>query len=59
MKIINLRTNHIFNLPDVEAEGLISDFPDEFVKYTKGRKSKKPVENKENQSIVLSKILDE
>lgn len=40
MKILNLKTNNIFNLPDSEAKKLLKDYPEDFSKNIKSTKSK-------------------
>lgn len=58
MKIINLKTNIVFNLPDSDALQLLNIAPDTFAKVGKNNKILK---NKKllNSESVLSKILDE
>ena len=59
MKIINLKTNNMFDLPQNEAEKLLDESPDDFAKISK---NKKIIRNKSNKTVpesVLSQILDE
>lgn len=46
MKILNLKTNNIFNLPKEEAKRLLEEHPEEFSKNSKPKKLK-------NESVVL------
>ncbi|MCD8378171.1 MAG: hypothetical protein LUB59_05210 [Candidatus Gastranaerophilales bacterium] len=59
MKIINLKTNNIFNLPSKSAEILLKEFPDEFARLTKNNKVVKKNTDKTTQNSILTKILDE
>lgn len=56
MKILNLKTNNIFNLPNNEAKKLLEEFPDEFSKSIKPKKNKKE-SVVENDSIDKDSIL--
>ena len=58
MKIINLITKNIFDLPKKDAENLLSSSPDIFAKVTK---NKKVIKNKcdNTESSVLKQILEE
>ena len=38
MKILNLKTNNIFNLPKDEANKLLAEYPNDFSKGTKKKK---------------------
>ncbi len=51
MKILNLKTNNIFNLPKNEAERLLKENPEDFSKSTKAKKLNK-------ESIVLQNTVD-
>ena len=56
MKVINLKTGNIFELPDDEAKNLINDGSAEFAEYSKdGEYLKK---EHEVSNTVLSMILD-
>lgn len=58
MRIINVLTNNIFDLPKEDAMHLLSASPDIFAKVSK---SNKIIKNKKSCSdeSVLSRILDE
>lgn len=58
MKIINLKTNIIFNLPDSDAKQLLNVAPDTFAKIGKNNKIIKS-NIQQNSESVLSKILDD
>ncbi len=51
MKILNLKTNNIFNLPNNEAKKLLEEYPNDFSKTTKPKKIKK-------ESVVLEQSVD-
>lgn len=56
MKIFNLKTKHVFDLPKEEATLLLETCPNEFVKGTKPKKIE-VIENFDETSIV-SKIIE-
>ena len=58
MKIINLKTNIIFDLPKEDAEQLISVSPELFAKLGKNNKVIKPRKSELSDGSVLSKILE-
>lgn len=61
MKILNLKTNNIFNLPNDEAKKLLEEYPNEFSKNTKPKKLKKEsVELHESidKDSILSQIIE-
>ena len=57
MKIINLNTNIIFDLPKTDAEQLLKVAPEIFAKVTKNKKIIK--NNISQDNSILGKILDE
>ena len=59
MKIINLITNNVFSLPKEDAEKLLFDFPNEFAKLGRNKKTTKSRVKKQEISSVLNEILDE
>lgn len=59
MKIINLVTNNIFDLPKTEALFLLEDNPTLFAKVSKNMKIIKNNKSSVSENSVLSKILDE
>ena len=59
MKIVNLVTMNIFDLPDKEAENMIESAPDIFAKVTKNNKVLKKKKQSESKNTVLNKILDD
>lgn len=56
MKIFNLKTKHIFDLPKEEAKLLLETCPNEFVKGTKPRKIE--VIEKFDETSIVSKIIE-
>ena len=58
MKIINLNTNNVFDLPKSEAEELLKTSPDIFAKITKNKKIIKPKKVNCDKNDVLNQILD-
>jgi len=52
MKILNLRTNNIFNLPKDEAKKLLEEYPNDFSKGTKRKMKNKVLENVDKDSIL-------
>ena len=58
MKIINLKTNNIFDLPKEDAELLLSSSPELFAKISKNNRVIKTKKNIADDSV-LSKISDE
>ncbi len=59
MKIINLNTNVIFDLPKSDAEQLLKVAPEIFAKVSKNKKIIKCKKDILSEDSVLSKILDE
>ena len=59
MKIVNLVTMNIFDLPDKEAENMIESAQDIFAKVTKNNKVLKKKKQSESKNTVLNKILDD
>lgn len=65
MKIINLNTKHIFNLPKKAADELLSDPSGEFAavskknKCTKNKKTEMIKKEDNLNNLILSEILDE
>ncbi|GEM_PF-6299880 len=59
MKIINLITKNIFDLPKSEAEELLQKSSDVFAKITKNKKILKLKHSNLNDDSVLKHILDE
>jgi hypothetical protein len=57
MKILNLKTNNVFDLPKSEVERLILENPTTFSKGSKKKKSPTPQINSDENSI-LPLILD-
>ena len=64
MKILNLKTNNIFNLPKNEAKKLLEESPEDFIK-TNGKLKQKVSAPKKTNSIdkddknsILSQILE-
>ena len=63
MKILNLKTNNIFNLPKEEAKKLLEEFPDDFIKSNGKLKQKKSnlktnSKNINDENSILSKIIE-
>ena len=58
MKIINLLTNIIFDLPKSDAEQLLSVSPNMFAKLGKNNKIIKQKNNESDTDTVLGKILE-
>ncbi len=54
MKILNLKTNNIFNLPKDEANKLLAEYPNDFSKGTKKKRKTDKVllENFDKNSIL-------
>ena len=52
MKILNLRTNNIFNLPKDEAKKLLEEYPNDFSKGTRKTMKNKVLENVDKDSIL-------
>ena len=59
MKIINVVTNNIFDLPKKDAEHLLASSPDIFEKVSKNKKVVNKDVGKKTENSVLRKILDE
>jgi len=59
MRIINLNTNNIFDLPKSEAEDLLETSPDIFAKVTKNKRIIKPKKVCSDDNNVLKKISDD
>lgn len=59
MKIINMKTKIIFDLPKEDAEQLLSSSPNIFAKVSKNNKIIKPKIPPVSEESVLSKILDD
>ena len=59
MKIINLDTNVVFDLPKSDAEQLLKNSPDCFARVSKNKKIIKNKNNILSDGSVLSRILDE
>jgi len=59
MKIINLITNNIFDIPAKEAEKILNDAPNEFAKLSKNKKITKKNSVKEKADTFILQILDE
>jgi hypothetical protein len=59
MKIINLVTNIVFDLPKKDAEQLLESSPDTFSKVTKNKKNIKNKSNNTTDNSVLNQILEE
>lgn len=58
MKIINLLTNVVFDLPKQDAEQLLAVSPELFAKITKNNKVVKKKKNISDGDTILNKILD-
>lgn len=58
MKIINLTTNNVFDLPKADAEELIKNSPDTFARITKSKKIIKPKQIETTENNVLKQILE-
>ena len=58
MKILNLKTNKIFDLPKDEASRLLKEFPQEFIKNSKRKKMIKSENNIINEDSILLRILE-
>ena len=58
MKIINLTTNIVFDLPQSDAEQLIKASPNTFAKLGKNNKIIKPKTQNLSDDSILSKILE-
>lgn len=58
MKIINLLTNIIFDLPQIDAKTLLETSPDVFAKIGKNKKIIKNDNRNCSDNTVLSQILD-
>ena len=59
MKIINLKTGVVFDLPKNDVESLLNTSPDLFAKITKNKKIIKTNKNNYSEDSVLKQILDE
>jgi len=59
MKIINVITNNIFDLPKENAKQLIEASPDVFARVSKNKKVLKKGNGTKTDDTVLKKILDE
>ena len=59
MKIINLKTGIVFDLPKQDVETLLKASPDLFAKVTKNKKIIKPKQKVINDNSVLSQILED
>ncbi|MCR5265112.1 MAG: hypothetical protein K6E29_00785 [Cyanobacteria bacterium RUI128] len=59
MKIINLKTGVIFDLPKQDVEALLKASPDIFAKVTKNKKIIKPNKKNVNENSLLSQILED
>lgn len=59
MKIINLKTGVVFDLPKQDVEALLKASPDIFAKVTKNKKIIKTKQKNMNENSVLSQILEE
>lgn len=59
MKIINVLTNNIFDLPEADAKQLLTVSPDIFAKISKNNRVIKNKKTVVPDDSVLGKILDE
>ena len=59
MKIINLNTQNIFELPEKDAMELLESSPNLFAKVTKNKRIIKNKKVTNSQNTVLNTILDE
>lgn len=59
MKIINVITNNIFDLPKENANQLIESSPEVFARVSKNKKVLKKGNGTKTDDTVLKKILDE
>jgi len=59
MKIINLKTNNIFDLPKSEAEDLLTNLPETFAKVTKNKRIIKPKKVYSDENDILKQITDD
>lgn len=58
MKILNLKTNKIFDLPKDEANRLLKEFPQEFIKNSKRKMMIKSENNIMDEESILLRILE-
>lgn len=59
MKIINLVTMNIFDIPPKDAKALLESSPDIFAKVSRNNKVSKKSVKSAGEDTVLNKILDE
>ena len=59
MKVINLITNIVFDLPKEDVEQLVKVSPDTFAKLSKNKKVIKNKKDLSGGNTLLDKILDE
>ena len=58
MKILNLKTNKISDLPKDESNRLLKEFPQEFIKNSKRKKMIKSENNIIDEDSILLRILE-
>ena len=59
MKVMNLLTGIVFDLPKSDVETLLKTSPNTFAKVTKNKKIVKQKKNIQNDNSVLGQILEE